>query len=177
MKVKGRATSFLESLKELGLAVDSIKVSPIFKHRDIHCDDFGPDIPVDVMWKLAECHISMTLIHYSVNVLKACVNESMAGSDDGTLAANGTLMGAGKQNNNAKNHYISLNLLAPILEDPWHFPAAYLSDRPVEYPLGVNVQTVVMSWRAIPYVAYSLGAPQTSELKSKNAVLWDRVLD
>ena len=117
---------------DLGLCSDSVKVTPIFKHQDVHCDDFGPDIPVDVMWKLAEVHIAMTLIHYSVNVLDDCIAQAMAGSVIGTLAPNGTLMGAGKRNTDPAYHYLKLQLTSPILQHPWQFPAAYLADRPVE---------------------------------------------
>lgn len=67
------------SLWELGLASDPIRITPKFVHEDVHIDDFGPQIPVETIWMLAEANIRMTLMHFDIDILDRCIVESMAG--------------------------------------------------------------------------------------------------
>ncbi len=154
---------------DLGLAVDKITVTPRWKHEGIKVDDFGPDIPPELMWNLADCNIRMRLIHYDQAALQICLAESMGGSVfgffapgrpapainqgpiDGLMAGAGSMMGNNLPVLSSGNHYISLNILSPVLNVPWTFPTAYLDAQPVVIPLGTEASIVDLSWRAIPY--------------------------
>jgi hypothetical protein len=91
-------------------------------------------------------------------------------------------------------HYISLNILSPMEGLPYRFRTSYLSQQPVEYPLGNRVSIVKLNWRSILYTPQappslpslisvdSLPNEQNlptikNELVSSGAVLWDRVTD
>jgi hypothetical protein len=154
---------------ELGLAADKISVTPRWKNEDIHVDDFGPFIPPEVLWMLADVNIRMRLIHYDQAALQICLAESMGGSVfgffapgrpapainqgpiDGLMAGAGSLLGNNCAPLASGCHYISLNLLSPVLGVPWRFPTAYLDAQPVVIPLGTEASIVDLSWRAIPY--------------------------
>src|SRR3990167_3573754 len=139
----------------LGLAEGPIVVTPIFKHHDMHTDDFGPDIPADVMWMLAEAHIDMTLIHFDNNVLETCIALAMAGSGtEGTLIGAGRLMGSAIPLGIVSNNYIELSISSQVLARPWRFPASYLMDQ-MDVPLGTQRTAIKLKWRAIPYVSAS----------------------
>ena len=165
---------------ELGLASEGIKITPKFVHKDIHADDLGDEVPADVMWMLAEATVSMTLVHYDRDVLRACVVESMAGGGgvagaqlfDGTVAPAGSMMGRGAIRLISGCHYISLNIASPVLNEPWRFLTTYLADRPVEIPLGTQNMMALLNWRAIPYAPLIGG-----EAHSSGAVVWDHTLD
>jgi len=168
--------------QELGLCVqDGLKVIPRFYHKDIKCDDFGPDVGPEVMWNLGEVLIQMTLVHYDEEVLKSCMDNSMCGSDDGTLAPAGRLMGGSRaldlssEFDGQENNFIGLYLLSiSDVTRPWHFLATYLTTPyPVEIPIGVDRSLVKLNWRAIPYKA---GITGTFELSSNGVKLWDRIL-
>ena len=62
-------SAFTSGGAQLGLSLDQIKITPRFHHRDVHTDDFGPDIPPEVLWNLADIRINMTLVHYDYDVL------------------------------------------------------------------------------------------------------------
>lgn len=185
-------------LAQLGLSIDQIVVSPNFKHQDILVDDFGPQIPADIMWHIADVNIRMNLVNFDRSVLMTCVRESMAGGmpdlnfNDGLLAPTGSLMGNGVDLLSSGNHFISLNLLSPVLGIPWRFRASYLTSQPLEIPLGVKYSMVMLNWRAIPYqpmfpaldsVLCRLGPGRTLangvplEILSSGALLWDNTLD
>ncbi len=178
-------------LHELGLSIGDIRIIPNFIHRDINCDDFGPDVPPEVMVSLADAMIHMVLIHYDNQVLDWCMSNSLGFYDDGvndlnagTMAGAGTILGGGQAIQDSTNLLISLNLSAPgvVTPDnvhtfaprPWRFPAAYIAANPMEIPLGTTRTAVVIRWRAIPYVTYN---SRSSELKSRAAVLWNRTAD
>ena len=120
---------------------------------------------------LADVHIRMSLVHFDKDVLSACISESMAGGDEGDLAGAGTPMGGGAGLGADGNHYISVNLLSPVLDNPWRFLACYLSEQPVQYPLGTERSLVALNWRCIPYGLVA------AETKSANTILWDHELD
>lgn len=171
-------------LWELGLAADDVRVIPRFHHKDVMVDDFGPEVPAEVIWMLAEVGITMTLVHYDRGVLDRCLAESMGGwatgvQEAGTLTGMGTLMGGGRPRFSENCHFISLNLLSPVLAQPWRFPTAYLAGLPAEVPLGTKRSLVRLNWRAVPYRPFFTTADGTTtqEIKSAGAVLWDREAD
>ncbi len=172
-------------LHELGLSKDQIEIIPKWKHEDIFIDDFGPNVPAEVMWMLAEVTIRMKLIHYDRTVLKACIIESMGGGTEGVMQPAGLPMGGGVAVLQPGNHYISLGILSPRLNDPWRFRATYLDSQPLEIPVGTEASVVYCSWRAIPYtlagdgyfVTGSQNDPAPGELISSGTVLWDHEKD
>ena len=179
VSVKGMTGTPIAAVQELGLASDEILVVPHFSHRDLHIDDFGPDIPPEVLWMLSTVSIHMTLVHFDNDILRTCITESMAGGTEGTMVGAGTPMGGGADIFSDKNHYISLSLSSAQLLLPWRFRSTYLAELPVEYPLGTGASLVRLNWRAIPYY------PPTSTgdliagtaYRSTGRVLWDRSHD
>ena len=181
--------------KELGLAQEDVIVTPNFRHRDVIIDDFGPNIPPEILWQLADVRIRMTLIHFDEHILDICTSESMAGGVDavfkeaGTMAPAGHLMGGGGPLLSSGNHFIQVNLAAPQLGIPWRFFASYLCEQPLRYPLGTRVMAVGCNWRAIPYTPLISGSSVVSsasgnvnvfsalELISSGVRLWDRQFD
>lgn len=160
-------------VSELGLTEDQITISPIFKYKSIHVNDFGPDIPADMLTMLASVKISMTLVNYDPEVLDICVEESMGGFGGdlanpqpfaqgvipggavtwvgGTLTGAGTPLGGLKRIFDSGWHYISVNLTSPVFGSPWTFPKCYLSEQPVEIPLGTQRSKVKLEFTALPY--------------------------
>lgn len=207
VKVKGGAhiSGFMfPEPAELGLAAEGIVIEPRFYHEDIRCDDFGPSVPADVMWNLAEVNIRMLLIHYDVNILDYCLSEAMGGTlfsgniamGAGIVAPAGVIMGGYKNYFASGWHYISLNLLSPVLGLPWRFRAAYLTGQPLKIPLSTEKTVVELNWRAIPYAVPTLplsgGASifsaltqttsggllfQSAEISSSGVPLFDNTLD
>lgn len=196
-KVKGSAGGPLANIStraaklwELGLAEENILVVPNFKHRDMNTDDFGPDCPADVMALLADVNIFMKLIHYDDSVVDGLMAEALGGSVDpvtgvatpGTMVGAGVPLGGGVALGTKGNHYVSLNLFtATVNSRPWRFPASYLAQEPVRYPVGTYASVVELVFRAIPYVPLGTASMDPSkpkpELKSAGAILWDRTAD
>lgn len=172
VKVRGSSASAIANVQELGLSLDAIRISPRWVHNDMRVNDFGPEIPPDVQFQLAEVTIRMTLIHYDDAILTACIREAMAGGAEGTLVGAGTPMGGYNARFSANCHFISLNLTSPDLNKPWRFLASYIASPPMEYPLGTNVSAVPLTWRAIPY-PNGLALPTTLGIQSAGTVLWD----
>ena len=187
-------------LYELGLAVEDVTVMPQFSHKDVKCDDFGPDIPAEIIAMLAAVYVRMRLVHYDVNVLEAAQGEAFGGNAAPTVGAGatsmvmpgaGALLGHGLPIGMSGNHFVSLNLLSPQLLYPWQFPAAYLAGQPVEYPLGTEASMVSCVWRCVPYSYPGEGAgtaltasgssasgnPFGKEVSSSGRTLWNRTLD
>ncbi len=176
--------------QELGLSVpDGISVTLKFNHKDMKCDDFGPDTPPDIMFNLAEVRVRMLLVHYDYVVAGSCTNESMGGSDDGTLVGAGTIMGGGNDTGTTGNRFVGLYLISvgdlvgiPNFARCWHFPSAFLTEpAPMEIPIGVDKTVLSLNWRCIPYqniytVGLSSNPVQTlsKEITSSGALLWDR---
>lgn len=160
---------------ELGLTDGPITVSPTFRHRDFRCDDFGPEIPVEVLSMMADVRISMNLIHYDDTVLDVCIAESLGnpGVNTGVFMPSMRPLGQNRPRLASGCHYISLNLSSPVLTRPWRFWTSYLLGDPVEFPLGTEKTVARVNWRAVPY------RPQVSGLDvlASGAVLWDRQLD
>lgn len=154
---------------ELGLSSDSITISPKLIQHDTRTDDYGPDVPADIMVMGAECEIGMTLIHQDPNVVDLCLAEAMGGPciaggvspqyNAGTLSAVGTPLGGALGNGAfaSGNHFISLNLVpGQVGQLPWRFPNAFLRTAPASIPVGVKVQMTQLNWRAIPCPNVSL---------------------
>lgn len=146
--------------RPLGLASDSIRISPRYVHHDMRVDDFGPEIPADVMQNLADVTIRMNLVHVDKDILDVCLRESLGGGAGkwGVLAPAGEILGGNKDFFASGWHYTSLNLLTND-NLPWRFRAAYLSQNPAEIPLGTRHSIFNLTWRAIPYYFQSVFAP------------------
>lgn len=164
---------------ELGLAADQVRVVPRWAHKDIYVDDFGPDIPVDMMINLMEVNIYMKLIHFDRDVLNKCMGESAGGAnfdednvDLNGLVGAGTLMRGGANRGDANYHFMGLNISAQSLNKPWRFPASTIVGD-MEFPLGTKKSVVGLSWRAIPYFTYV----STQEIRSSGSVVFDRGTD
>lgn len=185
--------SSVTNLSNLGLAEGPIQISPRFFHRDVHADDFGIDAPAEVHWRLADVNIRMTLVHYDPTILDYCTSESMGGTIPlngggwnyaGIFDPCGKPMGGNGVYLASGYHYISLTVLSPIEAFPWHFPAAYLAERPFILPLGTEASKVELNWRAIGWPGHPYGPtalPPASggvgELISSGITLWDHTLD
>jgi hypothetical protein len=175
--VKGRADSAIGALCELGLADGPINVSLKFNHEDIKVDAWG-NAPPEIQWMLAEATVSMNLVHFDQDILDAVVNESMAGAPAfGQMRRAGARMG----NNKARfaaggsdgNHFIGLNLTAPVNSKPWRFYYAFLAQSPAVFPMGVQKQVAQLQWRVVPYTQDPWGGGTGAQ----GSILWDRVLD
>lgn len=185
-------------LHELGLAEGQITVSPRFIQQDIKCDDFGPSIPAEIMFQLADVTVSMSLIHFDQDVLEYCLSEALCRPVDSndninltswTLPGAGALMGNGLSLTKRGNYFVSLNLTSPKLGRPWRFPASFLTSS-VTLPLGTRRTVAQLQWRAIPYtILQGVVVPSDSmlddnnvagfpgEIRSRGTLLWDRTLD
>lgn len=174
-------------MAELGLAEKNVTIIPKYYHKDINVDDFGPNVPADVLAMIAECQIGMTLVNFDTEVLNKCLSESIGGGTAGTMPGAGIPMGATKPLYTKGNHYIGLYLQSPILEQPWYFPATYMPNPPMEFPIGTEKTLVKLTWRAIPYVvpdpntnSLSTGGPTSlvintfGDVQSSGAILWQR---
>lgn len=165
---------------ELGLASDSIKITPRFVHKGIHTDDFGGVIPVDVQWMMADCLVEMTLIHYDVDVLDTCIRQTMGGVDNGIspglCGAAGTPLGAGGAVGSSRTNLVFVYLQpTPTNEQAhWRFPSCFLMDK-MEYPIGTEKSLVKLTWCAIPHVELGRTGSARGRLRSKDAVVWDHV--
>lgn len=189
--VKGSQQSLLFELSELGLASEGITVTPNFKHKGIKIDDFGPDIPAEMMVLMASVNIRMPLIHYDRDILEACMSESLGGYQidtgdlgnilfpgPGTMMPAGSLLGNGLVMFSSGNHLMSLNLFSEQLSgNVWHFPSAYLAEQPVTFNLGTKATIAVCNWTAFPYAPLPSIGDLTKGISSSGRVLWDRIAD
>lgn len=167
------------TLFELGLATDKVRILPRFWHRDLPADDFGPDVPADVLSQMADCLVRMTLVHYNPDILESCMAESIG--IDGTLQSGGlvtagTPLGAFRApplSGSASSgcHYMTLYVLSEVEDLPWRFPTAYLTARPLEIPLSTEKSLVQCEWRAVPYRPPA--AAWSGEVRSSGIFVWD----
>jgi len=173
---------WIDPRTSLGLTVDPVRVVPRYNHKDIYTNDFGPDVPVETLWNMAEAYVFMNLVHYDSEVLEKCMRAAMGGggnpdpsdgeSIDGFMAQAGRPMGFGRALGSAACQYTTLYLTpysgASIL--PYRFYACYLNSQPLEIPLGSERTVVRLNWRVIPYQQLT-----SAEVKSEGGVrLWDR---
>lgn len=170
--VKGATNSGIGSLSELGLASDSIRISPVFRLKEVNADAWG-EAPFEMQFMLAFANITMTLVHFDTSVLDFCITESMGGAvSAGRMPRAGARLGNNVARFAAGNHFIGLNIAAPV-GSPWRFYTAFLTNNPLEYPVGTERSLVTLNWRAIPYAA----DPWNGGLGASGTYLWDRVLD
>lgn len=181
--VKGRSTSAISTLSELGLTEDQIQVSPTIKHMDVMVNAWGgKEIPAEQQTFLADVNVVMRLVHFDTAVLQECIRLSMGGPNQaGAVAMAGTRMGAGAMRFAPLNNYIGLNITSPVVNDPWRFYYAYIVGAP-SFPLGTERQVATINWRVIPYTNDPWGGgtanPGTAAgTGAQNALLWDRTLD
>ncbi len=178
----GVQASGINHVTQLGLTSDQITVSPKFYNYDFKVNDFGPHVPAEIMSQISEVRIRMALVHFDNEVLRICMNESMAGASFGTLAPAGMTLGRGKPLYVSGNHLVSLSITSPQLLLPWTFPATYIPTPPLEIPLGTERMIVSVEWRAFPYQvpqipqtlspSYVSGQTHAIEILSSGAVLW-----
>ncbi len=173
---------------QVGLASDSIRITPTFRHTNVPSADFGPAVPPEVMFNLAHVDISMGLIFWDNQVVDLCMAEAMgglgAGFGAGKMQPAGQMLGRGRPLLASGNSFISMVLLSPVLGIPWRFPASYLTAPPLEIPLGTKASLIQLNWRAIPYASpllsggnFTSGNPRGKDVLSSGVVLWDHFTD
>ena len=173
VKVKGHAGSQIATLLDLGTSEDQVTWSPRFYHDPVIVGGtYGPSVPVDFQFMLADAIITMNLVYYDQAILEACIQESCAGgSAVGTMPRAGTLMGGQIARFTSGNHFIGLNLTSPVESKPYRFLAAYLTGQPLNYPIGPKRSVVQLNWHAIPY-------PEGNIFSGSAGIkLWDNTLD
>lgn len=139
---------------QLGLSEGPVVVSLNLHHLDIKVNSFG-DVPPECQFMLAEANVRMTLVHVDRGVLDTAIASSMGGASIGQMPRAGTRM---------SGNYISLSISSPVGSKPWTFPSAFMTQSPMEFPLGAERSLIVCTFRAIPHVA----DPATAA----GAVLW-----
>ncbi len=170
VRVKGNVASGFSSLTELGLSEGDVVVTPNSRHRDINVNAWGPEIPADVQFFLADLHVTMTLVHFDRNVLDLVYNESVGGPAlAGQMGRAGLRMGNNSARFSPTNHYVGLNLTSPDGGVPWRFFFAYLTGPPYSFPLGTERALVTLNWRVIPFTQ----DPYNNGLGANNYQLWD----
>ncbi len=172
--VKGAAGSGIASLQQLGLATDPITAQFEFRHRDMIVDAHGPELPVDVQQFLAAVNVTINFIHLDPVILDICQRESLGGAAAiGTMTRAGTRLGGGVPRFSATNHYIGLNLAAPVSGKPYRFLHAYLTGPAVQIPFGTEKSVFSTNWRVIPYQE----DPWGNGLGTSGLVVWDNTPD
>lgn len=164
----GGSPASLSGSPSLGLTSDQVRISPKTYYKPIHVDDYGGEVPADLLFMLGTVDISFTLIHFDRTILDTCISESMAGGTVGTMQAAGTPMAASFPAGAGSNHFLSLSIASSVGNKPWTFPTAYLSEQPIEFPLGNDRSLVACNFRAFPYNPYD----NNGEVFSSGAPLW-----
>lgn len=73
------------NLLELGWTVDGVQIAETFHSADIYDDAHGPSIPCDVQNFGSEAKITLDLIKYDLDVLRAICAREFNGSTPGTV--------------------------------------------------------------------------------------------
>mgnify|MGYP001589051062 CR=1 FL=1 len=155
VKVKGRSNSLITSLSDLGLAESEIRVLPRMKHQGIKVDCTGSEVDVDEQWMFADALIKMKLVYFDREVMDNVMLMGMGQSAFTGMAEAGTLMGGGAAADSDVK-YLSLSLLSPVGNKPWHFPHVRLTDQ-LEVPLGTKRSVWDVTFRAVPYGPFADG--------------------
>lgn len=181
---------------ELGLTLEDIRIHIRSHHQPIFVDDWGVEVPADLVTQLTEAYIFLNLIHYDPQVVQMAIAESQGGppsntiTSAGVMAGTGVLMTGGKRSGASGNHFVELQILPQFeevtvgkdgsvegfgdrLSRIYRFPCAYLMDR-TEIPIGATKLSVMTSWLARPGLRTSDTVNQ--ELTSTGAVLYDHSL-
>jgi hypothetical protein len=168
-------------LEELGLSTDSVQVIPHFEHYEKHIDNFGPNVPADLIGLGGWAEVRMTLVHFNPVVLRACINESLAGGFGafggqftGLLGPIGEMFGNGvKAYRGTGSHFVGVCLTSPYIGFPWRFLSAVLQDQ-ATWPLGTKTSMVDLSWKCLPRIT-SPYQNSTTDLRSTGAAIWDHI--
>lgn len=179
IRVRSRSDSAIGTIQELGLTEGPIRISPTYRHKDINVDAWGGEIPAEVQFMLAECTISLSLIHFDVSILATCQALSKGFlptanplTQDGTFARAGQRLG----NNTARflpgNNYIGLNITSPVSAYPWRFLNTYITN-PLDWPLGTEKSVLTVNFRCIPYTQ----DPYGGGTGAYGYILWDHLTD
>lgn len=147
------------SASQLGLTDDQTRITPRWTHTPIFIDDYGPNVPVELLWMMADVTIDMNLIHVDPRLIDLVIRESMAGGVPSSLASAGTPM---------HGHYMLLTLQGSGPGLSWTFNSAYLADNPIEIPVGASRSIFRCRWKAIPH------KPAATEIVSNGAQLFAR---
>lgn len=168
MKVKGGS---ILSITELGLAMDSITIAPRFRHKDVHVDDFGGEIPPDVMSMLLFADVRMVLSHYDPIVLGTCVAHAVGSTTAGECGPAGAML-------LSRGFGIRLYLI-PRNDIPWQFKASYLNSEPLEVDIGTKLSQVQLNWRCLPINTslFTTGRGYLTEPLSRGSKVWVRELE
>lgn len=184
VKVIGSVDAF-DGTEELGLTIDPVRIVPRYNHLDVMTDDYGPDVPVETLWNMADAVVHMTLVNYDPDVLNKCMRAAMgggglnvgnptgSGSVDGFMGMAGTPMGGGVAMEASGNNYVMVFLI-PTDDgeyNPYRFVSCYLNSQPLEIPLGTERSLVKLAWRCVPYRPFN-GSEITSY---NNGLLWDHL--
>ncbi len=173
-------------LSELGLCTrGGVTITPTFYHTPVNINEFGPNIPVELLNDLMLVDVSFTLSHYDLDILNIMMAESVGGAPftpgpsirpiTGTFNKRGTLLGGGRQMYASGNHLFSVGI---TWEDfPFTFISCHLNGP--QFPVGVETSYPRVSVRCFPYVPLfsgSLNQPTTSgmyfEASSSGVPLW-----
>lgn len=174
--VRGNPLTAIGSLSQLGMSDGPVRVRHNFRHMDVNLDAWGGEVPFEIQCKLQDVMIDMTLVHVDYALLEVCVAESIGGMGAvgvGTMPLAGARLGNNSFRFAAGNHYIGLNLGAPVNGVPWSFKHCYLTGQPFEIPLGSERSIIAMSWRCIPYIP----DPFNAGLFSLGQILYDHLPD
>lgn len=171
--VKGPVGSLIGSITELGLTVDQIRITPDFRHKAINVDAWG-EAPPETQFMLATVGIQLDFIHFDRTILDECLRLSMAGAPAiGQLPRAGARMGNNSPRFSATNNYIGLNITSPVGNKPWRFFYTFMTNPPMQFPLGTEKSVVTTSWVAVPFTT----DPYQGGLGAQGQALWDYVLD
>lgn len=172
--VTGNSISSIPTNTNLGIADTPVRMEFEFNHDPITTDAGGRFVPMDVQGFLGTAIVSFNLIHFDKTVMREVMRLSQgAPAQDGTLTRAGKRLGG----NNARFapgwNYVSLNLSSPIGLLPWRFLNAYLTGRPVQWPLGTERSLLQVNFRVIPYTT----DPWNNGAGAEGLVLYDHGTD
>lgn len=141
------------------LSDSPIRVVPTWRYQAINVDTFGPFIPPEKQYFLAQVNIRFNAVFFDNTLLQYAIAKSMGGAPaPGTMVRAGTRMGGG-------NNLFVLRLTSPLLGIPWRFLSCHLAEQPFEIPLGTERSLVSLNFEAFPYTA----DPSTAV----GVILWD----
>lgn len=166
--VKGETNAqHISEPTELGLTAGAVTISFAPRHKEVHVDDYGREVPAEVLPMMSTADIHMTLAHFDYGAAEECLTESMGGvsflfpggeaEDVGSevveyyFDTGGRPLGNGYPLYASGNHYVSVEIRSPVERRPWLFHSCYLTGQPVKIPLGSERTLLEMHWRAIPY--------------------------
>lgn len=148
----------------LGLAESPVQVVITPKYKDIIVDAWGPSVPPEVQYFLAEARISFTLVYFDNVVVNSIWTNMMGGA-----LPNGTIGQTSRAGTLMSPYMKTLSLSSPVLGRPWTFNNVY-AETSGTYPLGTEKTLLSMSFRALPIPA--TGNPYGGGTGAQGTVLW-----